>query len=133
MIDREESIYLLKKVIPISVKGEKWIIEVSLEDTVGAIQRAIRHGIDHMVPATDMIGSPWARLQTSPIKMGNEKIFFPDPNRIGRRRKMPYQSPFILNPFNRNIGHGLEDVLRDRIILGLFVEINFLNLKGEHH
>ena len=87
MMDREESIYLLKKVIPISVKGEKWIIEVPLKDTVGAIHWAIGNGIDHIVPATDMIGSPWARLQTSSIKMGNEKMFFPDPNRIGHRRK----------------------------------------------
>jgi hypothetical protein len=55
MMDREENIDLLKKVIPIGVKGEKWIIEVLLKDTVGAIQRAARNGIDHIVPTTDMI------------------------------------------------------------------------------
>jgi hypothetical protein len=94
----------LKKVNPIGVKGEKWIIEVSLEDTVGAIHRAIRDGIDHIVPATDMIGSPWTGLQTSSIKMGNEKMFFTNPNRIGHRKKPFDQSPFVLNGFYGNIG-----------------------------
>jgi len=56
-IDRKEIIYFSKKVIPVGIEGEKWIIQVSLKDTVGTIHRAIGNGIDHIVPAADMIGS----------------------------------------------------------------------------
>jgi hypothetical protein len=123
----------LKKVFPVDVKGEKWIIEVSLKDTIGAIQWAIRDGIDHIVPATDMIGSPWTGLQTSSIKMGNEKMFFPDPNGIGHRKKLFDQSSFVLDCFDGNIGQGFKDGLRGRVLLSLFVEINLFNLKGIHN
>jgi hypothetical protein len=94
----------LNQVIPIGVKIEKWIVKVFLEDTIRAIHRAIGDGVDHIVPATDMIGSSWTGLQTSPIKMGNEKMFFPGPNRIGDRKKLFDQSPFVLNGLYRNIG-----------------------------
>jgi hypothetical protein len=60
VIIREESLYLLKEIIPVGIEGEKWIIEISLKDTVGAIHRAIGNGVDHIVPAADMIGSSWA-------------------------------------------------------------------------
>jgi hypothetical protein len=104
MRNREESIDLLKQGIPIRVKGEKWIIEVPLKDTVGTIHRAIGNGIDHIVSTTDMIGSPWTGFQTSSIKMGEEEMFLPDPDRIGHRKKMFHQRPLVLNPFDRNIG-----------------------------
>jgi hypothetical protein len=132
MMDREESLYFLKKVFPVGVKGEKRVIEVPLEDTVGAIQRAIRDGIDHIVPATDMIGSPWTGLQTSSIKMGNEKMFFPDPNRIGHRKKLFDQSSFVLDCFDGNIGQGFKNGLRGRIFFSPFVEINLFNTKRKH-
>jgi len=104
MIGREERIYLLKEVIPIGVKSEEGVVEVSLKDTVRAIHRTIRDGIDHVVPTTDMIGSSWTGLQTPPIKMGNEKMFFPDPNGIGHRKKLPDEDPFVPNCFYGNIG-----------------------------
>jgi len=57
-IDQKEIIDFSKKVIPVGIEGEKWIIQVSLKDTVGAIHRAIGNGIDHIVPAADMVGGP---------------------------------------------------------------------------
>jgi len=104
MIDRKECIYFLKKVLPIGVKGEKRIIKVSLEDAVGAIQWAICDGIDHMVSAADMVGSPRTGLQTPSIEMGKEEVLFPDPNRIWFRRKPFDEGPFIPNGFYRDIG-----------------------------
>ena len=56
MIIREESLYLLKEIIPVGIEGEKWIIEISLKDTVGAIHRAVGDSVDHIVPAADVVG-----------------------------------------------------------------------------
>jgi hypothetical protein len=56
-IDGKEGVDLLKKLIPVGIEGEKWIVEVSLKDAVGAIHRAIADSVDHIVPAADMIGS----------------------------------------------------------------------------
>jgi hypothetical protein len=102
-IERKELIDLLEKVIPIGVKGEEGVVEVSLEDTVRAIHRAIRDGIDHIVPTTDVIGSPWTGLQTPSIKMGDEEIFFPDPNGTGHRKKLFDEGLFVPDRFHRNI------------------------------
>jgi hypothetical protein len=81
-IYRGKGIYFLKKVIPVGVKGEKRIIEVPLKNTVRAIHRAIRDGIDHIVAAADMSGSPWAGLKALSIEMGEKKNLFPNPNGI---------------------------------------------------
>ena len=55
----EKGVYFLKKIIPVGVKGEEWIIKISLKDAVGAIHRAIGDGVDYMVPAADMVGGSW--------------------------------------------------------------------------
>jgi hypothetical protein len=94
----------LKKVVPVGVKVDEWIIEVSLKNAVGTIHWAIGDGIDHIISATDVIGGSRTGLQTPSIKRGNEKMFFPNPNRIRHRKKMFNQGPLILNPFDRNIG-----------------------------
>jgi hypothetical protein len=80
-IARKEGIDLLKKVIPVGVKGEKGIIEIPLQDAVGAIHWAIGDGINHMIPAADMMGGSRTGLQTPPIEMGDEEIFS-KPHRI---------------------------------------------------
>jgi hypothetical protein len=123
----------LKKVIPVGVKGEKGIIEIPLKDAVGAIHWAIGDGINHMIPAADMMGGSRTGLQTSPIKMGDEEIFFSKPHRIGHRKKPFDQGLLILNPFDRNIGQGFKNGFRNRILFGLFIKINSFNLEGEHH
>jgi hypothetical protein len=51
-----------------------------------------------------MVGGSRTGLQTPPIKMGNEKMFFPDPNGIGHRKKLLNEGPFVPNRFYRNIG-----------------------------
>ena len=104
VITRKESFYLLEKVIPVGIKVEKWIIEISLKHAVRAIHRAIANGVDHIVTAADMIGSSRTGLQTPSIKMGNEEMFFPNPDGIGHRKKPFDQGSFVLNPFDGNIG-----------------------------
>jgi hypothetical protein len=103
-----------------------------LKNAVGTIHRAIGDGIDHVVATTDMMESSWTGLQTPSIKMGNEKMFFPDPNRIGCRKKLLDKSSLVLNPFDGNIREGFENGLCDRILFSLFIEINFFNLEGQH-
>ena len=126
------SLYLLNQVIPIGVKIEKWIVKVFLEDTIRAIHRAIGDGVDHIVTAADMVGSSGTGFQTPPIKMGNEKIFFPAADGIGHRRKLFDESSLVLNCFYRNIGQTFKNGLRDRILFSLFIEINFFDLEGQH-
>jgi hypothetical protein len=74
---RKKSFDLLKKIFPVGIKGEKGIIEIPLKHTVGTIHRAVRNGIDDVVSAADVIGCSRTRLQTLPIKRGDEKIFLP--------------------------------------------------------
>jgi hypothetical protein len=101
----------LEKIITVGVKSKEGVVEVSLEDTVRAIQWAIRDGIDHIVPTTDVIGSPWTGLQTSSIEMGDEKMFFPDPNGIGHRKKPLDEGLFVPDHLYRNIGQGFKNGL----------------------
>ena len=108
-IDRKEIIYLLKKVIPVGIEGEKWIIEVPLQDTVGAIHRAIGDSVDHIVPAADMVGGSRTGLQTPSVKTGDEEMSFPGPDRIGHGRKMFDQRALVLDCFYENIGQGFEN------------------------
>jgi hypothetical protein len=74
-----------------------------LKDTVGAIHRAIGNGIDHIVPAADMVGGSRAGLQAPSVKPGDEKMLFPDPDRIGHRGKTLDERFFVLNGFYGNI------------------------------
>jgi hypothetical protein len=103
-IPRKEGIDLPKEVIPVGVKGEKGIIEIPLENTVGAIHRTIGDGVHHIVTAADMPGGSWAWLQTPSIKSGDEKIFFPHPYGILHGEKLLDQGSLIFNPFNRDMG-----------------------------
>ncbi len=75
MILGKKGLDLLEEIIPIGVKGQERIVEVSLKDTVGAIHRAVGQGIDHMISATDMMGGSRTGFQTSPVKTGDEKVF----------------------------------------------------------
>jgi hypothetical protein len=59
---REKSFDLLKKVLPVRIKSEEGIIEISLKHTVRTIHRAISDGIEDMVSAADVVGCPWTRL-----------------------------------------------------------------------
>ena len=68
MILGKEGVYFLEKLIPIGVKGQEGIVEVSLQNAIGAIHRAIGHGIDDVIPATDMVGSSGTGFQSSPVK-----------------------------------------------------------------
>jgi hypothetical protein len=41
--------------------------------------------------------------------MCNEKMSFPDPDRVGYRRKMFDERSLVLNSFYGNIGEGLKN------------------------
>ena len=72
---RKKVIDLLEEFIPIGVKGQEGIVEVSLQDTIRAIHRAVGQGIDHMISATDMKRGSRAGFQPSSVKTGDEKVF----------------------------------------------------------
>jgi hypothetical protein len=75
-----------------------------LKDAVGTIHRTIGDGVDHIVPAADMIGGSGTGLQTPSIKTGNEEMSLPDPDRIGHGRKLFDERPLVLDCFHRDIG-----------------------------
>ncbi len=104
MIGRKESFDLLEKVVPVGIEGEQWMIEVCLKNAVRTVHRAVGDSIDYIVPAADMIGSPWTGLQTPSVKMSDEQIFFAGPDRIGHRRKLFDERPLVLDGFHGNIG-----------------------------
>jgi hypothetical protein len=100
----KEVIDLLKKVIPVGIKGEKGIIEVPLKNTIGTIHRTIGDRIDHMVTAADMLGGPRTGLQPPSIKTGDEEMSLAYPNGIWHRKKLLNQYLLVLNPFYRDMG-----------------------------
>jgi hypothetical protein len=53
---RKKSFDLLKKILPVGIKGEKGIIEIPLKHAIRAIHWAVGDGIDDMVSATDVVG-----------------------------------------------------------------------------
>jgi hypothetical protein len=59
---REKSFDLLKKILPVGIKGEKGIIEIPLEHAIRAIHRTVGDRIDDVVSATDVTGCPRARF-----------------------------------------------------------------------
>ena len=59
---REKSFDLLKKILPVGIKGEKGIIEIPLKHAIRAIHWAVGDGIDDVVSAADVTGCPRARL-----------------------------------------------------------------------
>jgi len=48
-----------------------------------------------------MIGGPWTRLYTLPIKRGDKKIFLACSDGIWERKKLSDERPFIRNSFDR--------------------------------
>ena len=75
MIPGKKGLYLPEEFIPVGVKGQERIVEVSLKDAKRAIHRAVGKGIDHVIATAEMTGGPRAGFQTSPIKMGEEEVF----------------------------------------------------------
>ena len=130
-ITREKTIYLFKQVVPVGVKSQKRIVQISLQDAVGTIHRTIGDGIDHVVPAADMIGRSGTGLRTSSIKTGNEEMSLPDADRIGDGRKLFDKRPLVSDRFHRNIGQGSKNGFRDRILFSLFIEIDFFKLRQQ--
>ena len=63
--------------------------------------------------------------------MGDEKMSFSDPDRIGHRRKMFDERSLVLNYFYGNIRQGFKNGFWDRILFSLFIEINSFNLNGQ--
>jgi hypothetical protein len=84
-IARQETFDLLKKVIPVGVKGEERVIEIPLKHTVGTVHGTIGDAIDYIITAAEMIGGSRAGLQTPSIKMRDQEMFFPRSDRIGKR------------------------------------------------
>ncbi len=85
MIGGEELIDFFKKVVPIGVHREKWIIEVALKNAIGTVHHTIRNSIDHIISATDVVGCSRTGLETFSIKTGDEQISFTGPDWIGHR------------------------------------------------
>jgi hypothetical protein len=100
----KKGIDLLKEIIPVCVKSEKGIIEIPLENTVGAIHRTIGHRVDDMVSAANMVRSSRTRLQTFSIKTGKEKTPFTNPDGILYGERLFDERSLILNPFHRDVG-----------------------------
>ena len=103
-ITRKEGIYLLQQIIPVGVKGEKGIVEITLKNAVGTIHWTIGHGIDDMVSAANMAGGSWAGFQASSVKMGQEEMRLTNPDGILHRKISFDQGSLILNPFYRGMG-----------------------------
>jgi hypothetical protein len=96
----------LKKIIPVGVKGEKGIIEIPLENTVGAIHWTIGNRVDDMVSAANMVRGSRAGFQTSSVKTGKEEMPFANPDGILYGKTLFNQGSLILNPFYRDMGKG---------------------------
>jgi hypothetical protein len=129
---REERFDLLKEVCPVGVKREQGIVEISLKHTVRTIHRAVAEDIDHVVPTADMIGCSWARFEVPSVKRGDEEVLFPHSDGIREREKLFDQNSLIRNPFNRESGKILQNIMGHPIVLRLFVKINLFDLKGKH-
>jgi len=65
------------------VRNGFWSI---LEEHSRSSPSGIGDGVDHIVPATDMMDSPGHGFTRSSIKMGDEEMFFPGPDGIGLGR-----------------------------------------------
>jgi hypothetical protein len=72
---REKSFDLLKKILPVGIKCEKRIIEIPLENTIGAIHWTTGYRVDHMVSAANMKRSSWAGFQPPSIKTSKKETF----------------------------------------------------------
>ena len=59
-------------------------------------------------------------------------MLFPDPNRVGHRRKMFDERSLVLNGFYGNIRQGFENGFCNRTLLSLVIEINSFNLNRQH-
>jgi hypothetical protein len=125
----EKIIHLMQKFIPVGGEREEWIVEVSLEDAVRAIHGTVADGVDHIIPAADVIGCPGAGLQALSIETGDEQNLLALPEGIGEAEELLDEGPPVLNPFNGDMRKGLENGLGNPVLFSLFLEINLLNLK----
>jgi hypothetical protein len=107
----QKIIYFIKEFIPVGSEGEERVVEVSLEDAVGAIHGTIADGVDHIIPAADVIGCPGAGLQALSIETGDEENLLALPEGIGEAEEFLDEGPPVLNPFNGDIRKGFEDGL----------------------
>jgi len=68
-------------------------------------------GVDHIIPAADVIGCPGAGLQALSIETGDEQNLLALPEGIGEAEEFLDEGPPVLNPFNGDIRKGFEDGL----------------------
>jgi hypothetical protein len=125
----QKKIYFIQEIIPVGVKGKERVVEVSLEDAIGAIHRAVADGVDHIIPAADVVGCPGAGFQAFPVEAGDEKNLLSRPEGIVVAEKILDEGSPVPNPLNGNMRKGLENGLRNPVFFSLFLEINFFDLK----
>jgi hypothetical protein len=86
-----------------------------------------------MISAANMAGGSWAGFQPSSVKTGEEEMCLANPDGILHRKILFDQGSLILNPFYRGMRETFEHSLRNPVVLGLLIKIDFFNLKMNHN